>query len=99
MCIPPWLPQICTTNPGLAIPFLTCSNALSVNIANVLAKGIFPDEAIPADTSIIFCSAIPIETVLSGYSALNKQDFVDFPKSASKTTTLESFANLRSAEP
>ena len=90
---------MCTTKPGLAIPFLTCSNALSVNIAKVLANGIFPDEAIPADTSIIFCSAIPIETVLSGYSALNKQDFVDFPKSASRTTTLGSAANFSNADP
>ena len=97
--MPPWLPQRCTTKPGLATPFLTCSNPLSVKIAKVLANGIFPDDAIPAPTKIIFCSAIPRDTVLSGLASLKRQDFVDLPKSASSTTTRGSSANRSSAEP
>ena len=97
--IPPWLPQICTGRPGRAIPLRTCSKALSVNIANVLANGIFPEDAIPAATSIIFCSAMPNETVLSGYSSRKWHDLVDFPRSASNTTTRGSSAIRRRPSP
>ena len=65
-----------------------------MKIANVLANGIFPEDAIPAATSIIFCSAIPIENVRDGYFDLKWQDLVDLPRSASKTTTLGSEASL-----
>ena len=88
--MPPWLPQMCTVRPERAMPFLTCSNARSVKMANVLAKGTLPDDAMPAATSIMFCSAIPIENDLLGYSDLKWHDFVDLPKSASMTTTLGS---------
>ena len=90
---------MCTVNSGLAIPFLTCSNARSVKIANVLANGILPDDAIPAATSIMFCSAIPIENERDGNSALKWQDLVDLPRSASKTTTLGSDASLSRPSP
>ena len=90
---------MCATNPGLAKPFLTCSKARSVNIANVLAKGTLPQDARPAATNTIFCSAIPRETVLSGYCSLKRQDLVDFPKSASITTTLGSSAMFSNAWP
>jgi hypothetical protein len=49
------------------MPFLICSKARSVKIAKVLAKGILPEEAIPAATSIMFCSATPIEMVRVGF--------------------------------
>ena len=70
-----------------------------MNIANVLANGIFPDAAIPAATSIMFCSAIPIENDFDGYLVLKWQDFVDLPRSASMTTTRGSSAILSSPEP
>ena len=60
---------------GLAIPFLTCSNPLSVNIAKVEANGLYPDVARPAETSIIFCSEMPNEMVLSGENEWYKGTF------------------------
>ena len=47
----------------------------------------------------MFCSPIPQETVRSGWAFLKCSDFVDFPKSASKTTTFLLSARANNASP
>ena len=52
----------------------------------VEANGIFPRHASPAETEIIFYSAIKHSTKLSGQANLNFSEKVEFFKSASNTT-------------
>ena len=99
MWVPPCEPHRWTARLGLATPFLICSKALSVKIANVLANGMYPFDAIPAATKSIFCSPMPQETVLSGCSFRKCRDFVDLPKSASSTTTFSFSASASNASP
>ena len=66
--------------------FLICSHALAeANMANVLAKTVFPAAARPAAKDIILPSAIPISRNLSGTAFLNVIVLVAFARSASKT--------------
>ena len=68
--------------------FLTCSKALpAANMANVLAKGTFPQVERPAAIPIISASAIPQSICLSGNAFLNTAVFVAAARSASSTTT------------
>ena len=63
------------------------------------ANGIYPLDASPALTRSIFCSPIPQDIVRSGYAFLKCNDLVDFPRSASKTTTLGLAAMASRASP
>lgn len=76
---------------------LVCAAA---NIANVLAKGTFPQVDNPAAIPIILASAIPQSICLSGNSFLKMAVFVAAARSASSTTISScSFASSTSALP
>ena len=65
----------------------TCSWArIDANAANVVANGILPSVARPADTPIRFCSAMPTLKNRSGKASAKTPIFVDFAKSADRAT-------------
>ena len=65
-----------------------CSQHLPVaNTPNVDANATLPDAARPAAMPIMFCSAIPTSTNLSGQTFWKSEVLVDPARSASRTTT------------
>ena len=62
------------------------SKACSVKTAKVVAKTVWPIEAMPAAAEIMFCSATPKVKKRSGNSSANLRAEVDLPRSASTTT-------------
>ena len=66
------------------------------NTPNVDAKATFPEAARPAAMPIMFCSAMPTSTNLSGQTFWKSEVFVDPARSASRTTT-SGFSSASSA--
>ena len=95
--IPQWVATTLTLSLGYATASLICSQHLPVaNTPNVDAKATFPDAARPAAMPIMFCSAMPTSTNLSGQTFLKSDVLVDPARSASRTTT-SSLSAARSA--
>ena len=87
--MPQWVATTFTLSLGYATASLICSQHLPVaKTPNVEAKATLPEAASPAAMPIMFCSAIPTSTNLSGHTFWKSEVFVDPARSASRTTTL-----------